>query len=213
MKRHKWHFVTTYGLLLLMLVACGGGGNGNNNNENDRAGNGDTPTVDVAPRAAGFGQTFASDDGTATFYYPDGWLMESDRHNARTGNSPQAMLAGSIQNPTFAFGEQVIFVSFGQWRDFAPEGSNLDGIIQYYRDEMASINAGYTISEPSALQINGYDTRRIDFNGAGFDATAMFMNLGVDQMVVFFEAKTARGEMGQIEPFLMTIVESFRYTP
>ena len=70
-----------------------------------------------------------------------------------------------------------------------------------------------TISEPSTLQINDSDARQMNFSGAGFDATALFVDLGVNQMVVFFEAKTAQGEMAQMETILMTIAESLRYTP
>lgn len=152
-------------------------------------------------------QTFQSGDGTITFTYPDGWVINDGLGLVTIANSQAAIEAEDPAPGQF------------QARLFTTPISAIEGlgvvatprdVLQFFAADLST--SGVTFNAPSDLTVGARPAARIE--GSGTDGQGLVIAMNLDNgNYAFVTAISAPGENSRFEPTLLAILESLAYTP
>jgi hypothetical protein len=122
-------------------------------------------------------QTMTSNDGTYQLTVPGNWSKQTDL------NSEASFQAANTREELY-----VIVIKEGKY-DF-PATANVDTVTKLARDSMRNTVTNAMISEPTAVNINGYSARQFDVAGTISGMQAKYLYAVVETSGSFYQVMT-----------------------
>jgi hypothetical protein len=152
-------------------------------------------------------QPFQSSDGTITFNYPDGWIVNDVPGLVTIANSQAAIEA---QNPAPGQFQARLFTTPISAIEGLGVAATPRDVLQFFADGLST--SGVTFNAPADLNIGTRAAARIE--GSGTDGQALVLALNLDNgNYAFVSAISAPGEISRFEATLLAILNSLAYTP
>jgi hypothetical protein len=152
-------------------------------------------------------QNFQSGDGTITFNYPDGWII-NDAPGLVTIANGQAAIEAEVPAPG-QFQARLFTTPISAIEGLGVAATPRD-VLQFFADGLST--SGVTFNAPADLNIGTRAAARIE--GSGTDGQALVLAMNLDNgNYAFVSAISAPGEISRFEPTLLAILNSLVYTP
>ncbi len=152
-------------------------------------------------------QTFQSSDGTITFSYPDGWIINDAPGLVTIANS-QTAIEAQIATPG-QFQARLITTPISAIEGLGIVATPRD-VLQFFAEGLST--SGVTFNAPTDLSVGTRPAARIE--GSGTDGQGLVLAMNLDNgNYAFVSAISAPGEISRFEPTLLAILESLAYTP
>ena len=152
-------------------------------------------------------EPYTSPDGTITFMYPPGWVVEEDEAGVIFVKNSAAL---DVDSDTFAPGQigigilpPALMLEFGLPVDATPS-KVLETIRPF------AIDDGEVVSEIRQLEIGGHPAAQFDTEqGSASDTSAIA--IGFEGGTILVAYQVAVGERAQSEPVILAILETLEY--